>query len=178
MYRRWSVHLGKSSSSKILHPLCWQLSTSSSWETIIDCSGGKTPSQHQLAARPCPRALELLSSNILSRDSVRMNGVDIILTSKMPLCAYSFLNTIKTALIKSQSGEFFHWLPLSLSSDSAVKNLPANVADAGSVPGRGRSPGEGDGNPLQYLPGKSHGQRSLVGYNPRGSQQSCTWLSD
>ena len=34
-----------------------------------------------------------------------------------------------------------------------VKNLPANaqdLRDAGSVPGLGRSPGEGNGNPLQY----------------------------
>ena len=32
----------------------------------------------------------------------------------------------------------------------AVKNLPANVGDMGSVPGLGRSSGEGNGNPLQY----------------------------
>ena len=31
-----------------------------------------------------------------------------------------------------------------------VKNLPANAGDAGSIPGSGRSPGEGDGYPLQY----------------------------
>ena len=31
-----------------------------------------------------------------------------------------------------------------------VKNLPANSGDPGSVPGLGRSPGEGNGNPLQY----------------------------
>ena len=31
-----------------------------------------------------------------------------------------------------------------------VKNPPSNAGDAGSVPGSGRSPGEGDGNPLQY----------------------------
>ena len=31
-----------------------------------------------------------------------------------------------------------------------VKNLPANAEDMGSVPGLGRSPGEGNGNPLQY----------------------------
>ena len=31
-----------------------------------------------------------------------------------------------------------------------VKNLPANAEDMGSVPGSGRSPGEGNGNPLQY----------------------------
>ena len=31
-----------------------------------------------------------------------------------------------------------------------VKNLPANTGDLGSIPGLGRSPGEGNGNPLQY----------------------------
>ena len=31
-----------------------------------------------------------------------------------------------------------------------VKNPPANAGDVGSVPGWGRSPGEGSGNPLQY----------------------------
>ena len=31
-----------------------------------------------------------------------------------------------------------------------VKNLPANAGDVGSVPGSGRSPGEGNSNPLQY----------------------------
>ena len=30
-----------------------------------------------------------------------------------------------------------------------VKNLPANAEDVGSTPGLGRSPGEGNGNPLQ-----------------------------
>ena len=31
-----------------------------------------------------------------------------------------------------------------------VKNPPANVGDAGSIPGLGKSPREGNGNPLQY----------------------------
>ena len=31
-----------------------------------------------------------------------------------------------------------------------VKNLPANAGDLGSIPGSGRSPGEGNDNPLQY----------------------------
>ena len=31
-----------------------------------------------------------------------------------------------------------------------VKNPPANAGDIGSVPGSGRSPGVGKGNPLQY----------------------------
>ena len=36
---------------------------------------------------------------------------------------------------------------------SVIKNLPANAGDArnvNSTPGSGRSPGEGNGNPLQY----------------------------
>ena len=45
-------------------------------------------------------------------------------------------------------------------------NPPANAGDTGSIPGSGRSPGEENGNPLQYSsPGKSHGQRSLEGYS-------------
>ena len=31
-----------------------------------------------------------------------------------------------------------------------VKNPPANAGDAGLIPGSGRSPGGGNGNPLQY----------------------------
>ena len=33
---------------------------------------------------------------------------------------------------------------------SVLKNLPANAADMHSIPGSGRSPGEGNSNPLQY----------------------------
>ena len=33
---------------------------------------------------------------------------------------------------------------------SVVKNLPANAGDAGLIPGSRRSPGEGNGDPLQY----------------------------
>ena len=31
-----------------------------------------------------------------------------------------------------------------------LKKLPVSVGDAGSIPGSGRSPGRGNGNPLQY----------------------------
>ena len=44
------------------------------------------------------------------------------------------------------------------------ENLPANVGDAGLIPGLGRSLGEGNDSPFQcFFPGKFHGQRSLVG---------------
>ena len=33
---------------------------------------------------------------------------------------------------------------------SVVKNLPANAQDSDSIPGSGRSPGEGNGNALHH----------------------------
>ena len=58
-------------------------------------------------------------------------------------------------------------------SDSKVSAY--NTGDPGSIPGSGRSPGEGNGNPLQYCClEKSHGLRSVVGYSPWGCKESDT----
>ena len=59
-------------------------------------------------------------------------------------------------------------------SGSVVKNLPANTGDAGSILGLETSPGVGDGNSPVFLPGKSHGQRNLVGCSPWGHKESDT----
>ena len=56
------------------------------------------------------------------------------------------------------------------------KEPPANAGDTrdrGSVPGSGRSPGGGHPTPV-FLPGESHGQRSLAGYSPWGHTESDT----
>ena len=46
------------------------------------------------------------------------------------------------------------------------------LIDPGLIPGLGRSPGEGNGKPTPvFLPGKSHGQRSQVGYRPWGGKR-------
>ena len=37
-----------------------------------------------------------------------------------------------------------------LSGDSVVENLSGNAGDTGLIPGLGRAPGEGNGNPLRY----------------------------
>ena len=51
-----------------------------------------------------------------------------------------------------------------------IKNLSTNAGDiryAGLIPGSGRSPGGGQGNPLQQSCLENlHGQRSLEGYGP------------
>ena len=56
-----------------------------------------------------------------------------------------------------------------------VKNLPAKAVDVDSIPGSGRSPGEGNGNPLQYSCLENPmDKRSLVGYSPWGPKESDT----
>ena len=42
------------------------------------------------------------------------------------------------------------YLIYGLPSGSTVKKPPANAGDVGLIPGSGKSPGEGNGNPLQY----------------------------
>ena len=72
---------------------------------------------------------------------------------------------------KSQT-RLSNWTGLNISSwgfpgGSVVKNTSANAGDASSIPGSGRSPGGGNGNPLQYSSlEKSHGQWKLEGYSP------------
>ena len=53
------------------------------------------------------------------------------------------------------------------------KESACNAGNLGLIPRSGRSPGEKNGNPIPvFLPGKSHGQRSLVGYSPGGHKES------
>ena len=47
------------------------------------------------------------------------------------------------------------------------KESACSTGDPGSIPGLGRSPGGGHGNPLEYFCLESpHGQRSLASYSP------------
>ena len=52
---------------------------------------------------------------------------------------------------------------------SAGKESACNTGDLGSIPGLGRSPGEGKGYPLQYS-----GLESFMGYSPRGGKELDT----
>ena len=57
-------------------------------------------------------------------------------------------------------------------SGSDGKESICNVGDLGSIPGLGRFPGGGHGNPLQYSCLENHpGQRSLAGYSPWGRKE-------
>ena len=56
---------------------------------------------------------------------------------------------------------------------SVGKESPCSVGDLGSLPGLGRSPGEGKGYPLQYS-----GLENFMGCIVHGAAKSQTWLSD
>ena len=54
----------------------------------------------------------------------------------------------------------------------AVKILPASVGDSGPNPDSGRSPGEGNGNPLQYsCLGNPIDRKAYSGLQSMGSQR-------
>ena len=59
---------------------------------------------------------------------------------------------------------------------SVIKNLSVNAGatgDTDSISGSGRSPGGGNGNPLQYSCLKNPtDRRALMGYNRRGHKES------
>ena len=62
-----------------------------------------------------------------------------------------------------------------------VKNLPANAGDArdmGSIPGLGRSPGVGNGNPFQYSCLGKYIDREAWRATVHGVAESQTQLSD
>ena len=68
-------------------------------------------------------------------------------------------------------------LPSTVFIGSDGEESACNVGDLGSIPGLGRSPGGGHGNPLQYSCLESpHGQRCLPGYS-HGVAKNWTQLN-
>ena len=67
---------------------------------------------------------------------------------------------------------------LGLPVGSVVKNLPVSVGDLGSVPGSGRSPGEGNGSPLSYSCLGNSKDRGAWWATVQGVAKSWTWLSN
>ena len=58
-------------------------------------------------------------------------------------------------------------IKLGFPGGSAGKESALNAGDPGLIPGSGRTPGGGHGNPFQYSCLENpHGQRSLMGYIP------------
>ena len=101
------------------------------------------------------------SSNMMTRERVRMEPLSMWMAS---MSIYTWTEP-PTGLYwtwresKKTSDDLNHWdlgiitLTLGLPGDTVVKSLPASVGgirDTGSIPGSGRFPEGGNGNPLQY----------------------------
>ena len=72
------------------------------------------------------------------------------------------------------------WLKWGFHGGSVVKNLPANVGDAGnmdSIPGLERSPGEENGNPLQCSCLRNTMDREVWSATVHGVTKNHTGLS-
>ena len=80
-----------------------------------------------------------------------------------------------THLVKRYLGSLFKVI-LGFPGGSEVKASACNAGDLGLIPGLGRSPGEGNGSPLQFSRLKNSTDReapqSLVGYSPRSRKES------
>ena len=62
--------------------------------------------------------------------------------------------------------------------DSDGKESACNAGDSGLIPGSGRSPGEGNGNPLQYSCLENSMDRGAWGATVHGAAKSWTRLSN
>ena len=82
----------------------------------------------------------------------------------------TFSCTFEKYIHKSQ---WFSDLSMGFPGGSDGKESACKAGDLGSIPGLGRSPGEGNGNPsLVFLPGEFHGQRLLaINLQSMGSQR-------
>ena len=58
------------------------------------------------------------------------------------------------------------------------KESSYNAGDLGSIPGSGRSPGDGNGNPLQYSCLENPMEEEPGGLHPMGLQRVKTQLRD
>ena len=97
-------------------------------------------------------------------------------TNKWDRAFNSLCNNLIFKWCNGSKGAYF--VNLCFPGGSEVKNLPANAGDSGLIHGSGRFPWKRKWQPTPvFLPGKSHGQRSLVGYSPWSCKESYTTTS-
>ena len=115
-----------------------------------------------LKHRKCKFRTYMLNGSIIFY--LKLNSVPSALRCASPPSHLSFLSYIHQ--------------PTLFPGDIVVKNLPANAGELGSIPGSGRSPGEGSGNPLQYSCMENPMDRGAWRAIVPGVAKSWTWLSD
>ena len=96
-----------------------------------------------------------------------------------PITPWVGSNTLTTWTF-GQTFNYLHWSLkiLGFLDDSYGKESTYNVGDLSLIPGSGRYPGEGNGNPLQYSLLENPMDRGSWQAIVRGVTKSQTWLSD
>ena len=90
-----------------------------------------------------------------------------------------YLNTFKQYQTKNWLIKIFWSIKLwGFPGGSVVKNPPANAGDPGLIPGSGRSPGAGNGNPLEYSCLENPMDGRAWQASVHGVTKSHTWLSN
>ena len=120
----------------------------------------------------------------LTSKCCKLMGMTFYFVTQGPGCACSYFSCIEKCQCDRHAfgrTEFFI-VPPPTASDLEYNNRTCrwlsgkesacSAEDPGSIPGSGTSPGEGNGNPLQYSwLEKFHGQRSLMGYSSWGHKR-------
>ena len=150
---------------------CWLpdllLNLNPLWKKFLLCSQNTIHCRLMMTVWLCPSLKSVLESKSLSSRSLYSHEDPVPGQKKL------FINM----------NYKFIWYPYcqlrSFPGGSVVKNPSANAGDNSLIPGKIKSPRIGNipwrkkwhPTPI-FLPGKSHGQRSLVGYSPWGHQKS------
>ena len=114
---------------------------------------------------------------VTNLDSI-LKGRDITLPTKVQIVKVMVFLVVLYSCERCTIRKAKHWRTdaFELWCWMLVVTLPVNardMRDAGWIPGSGRSPEGGHGNPFQYSwPENPHGQRSLVSYSPKGRRES------
>ena len=92
--------------------------------------------------------------------------------------AKSLYKDLKKKHSKESEGSSFNASHLLFPGGSDGKESACNAGDLGLIPGLGRSPGEGNGYPLQYSGLENFMDRGAWQATVHGVAKSRTWLSD
>ena len=92
-------------------------------------------------------------------------NADSVWSIRLPICHPAGSQLLTPSMREAIPHE---WQPL------VIQKATNLSGDQSSIPGSGRSPGGGYGNPPVFLPGESHGQRSRTGYSPWGQKELDT----
>ena len=102
---------------------------------------------------------------------VIISSAEHIFMCLLSICVSSFEKYLFRSSAHVFIGLFVFMFPGGLDGKASAYS----AGDLGSIPGSGRSPGEGNGNPLHFsCLKKSHGWRNLAGYSPWGCKESDT----